>query len=59
MTCLSLAAYKLKVPALYIVKAGSPLLDLNLIKALKISIMGGKVEYNGEDNAKTPPIITQ
>lgn len=49
-----------KVPAFfYIVKAGSRLLGLDLIKALKISIIGGKVSYTKEDNAKAPPTGTQ
>lgn len=49
-----------KVPAsLYIVKAVSPLLSLDLIKALNVSIIGGKLNYIKEDDANAPPAIRQ
>lgn len=61
--CLSaevaIANEDVKVPTLlYIVKAGSPLLGLDLIKVLKISIIDGKVSLN-KDNANPPATNTQ
>lgn len=61
--CLSaevaIANQDVKVPALfYIVKAGSPLLGLDLIKALNISIIDGKVSLT-KDNANPPATNTQ
>lgn len=55
----AIANQDVKVPTLfYIVKAGSPLLDLDLIKALKISIINGKASLT-KDNANPPAANTQ
>lgn len=54
----AIANQDVKVPVLfYIVKAGSPLLGLDLIKALKISIIDGKVSL--KDNANAPATNAQ
>lgn len=55
----AIANQDVKVPTLfYIMKAGSPLLGLDLIKALKISIINGKVSLT-KDNANAPATNAQ